>query len=267
MDELSCVPAALPPGHSASVTRVSHGYSDRRDDYEMRNQMKAQVDARRIEIHDSTLRDGEQAPGNAMNPDQKVELALRLEALGVDCIEVGFPASSPSDFRATQLVSQKLTTARFMTFCRAVRQDVQVAVEAGGLANHQVQLLATGSDLHLEHKRRITRKEAIDEVVDTVRYARSIGLEAVSVGVEDASRGEPELLRPMTEAAIEAGATGFTVADTCGALTRTDTTNSWRSFGSGRRCRCTLPPTATTISACHWPTPSPDCRPVRTRRR
>lgn len=181
--------------------------------------MKAQPDARRIEIHDSTLRDGEQAPGNAMNPDQKLELALRLEALGVDCIEVGFPASSPSDFRATQLVSQKLTTARFMTLCRAVRQDVQVAVEAGGVANHQVQLLATGSDLHLEHKRRITRKEAIDEVVDTVRYARSIGLEAVSVGVEDASRGEPELLRAMTEAAIEAGATGFAVADTCGALT------------------------------------------------
>ncbi|NBE54662.1 LeuA family protein [Streptomyces boluensis] len=172
--------------------------------------------SRRISIFDTTLRDGEQAPGNAMNPRQKLDIALRIEALGADFIEAGFPASSPSEFEATRLISRNLTSARFTTFCRAVRADVDTAVRAGGTDRHQVQIMATGSDMHLLHKRGISRQQAVDEVADTVAHAHALGVEAVSVGIEDASRGEDELLRGIALGAVEAGATCFVVADTSG---------------------------------------------------
>lgn len=171
---------------------------------------------RRITIFDTTLRDGEQAPGNAMRPDQKAALAAHLEQLGVDRVESGFPASSPSDFEATRLISQQLRTAQLATFSRLVRRDVELAVEAGGVTNHQVQLVATASDLHLEHKRGITRRQAVDELVDTVRFARSLGIQDVSVGLEDASRGDDDLIRCLTESAVEAGSNCVIVADTTG---------------------------------------------------
>lgn len=173
---------------------------------------------RRVSVFDTTLRDGEQAPGNAMEPEQKLEVALRVEELGVDLIETGFPASSPSEFIATRLISQHLTSARFVTFCRAVRRDIEVAVDAGGVANHQIQIMATGSDLHLEHKRGITRRMAVDEVVEAVEFARSLGLTDVSIPIEDASRGEPELLHEITVSAMQAGATTFVLGDTSGCL-------------------------------------------------
>ncbi|WP_443075859.1 LeuA family protein [Streptomyces sp. TRM 70351] len=181
--------------------------------------MSQQTSARRISIFDTTLRDGEQAPANAMLPEQKLDMALRIEALGVDSIETGFPASSPSEFEATRLIARHLTTARFVTFCRAVRGDVEQAVAAGGTARHEVQVMATGSDMHLKYKRGITRKEAVDEVVDTVAFAKSLGVDSVSVPIEDASRGEDELLRALTESAVEAGATCFVIGDTSGCMT------------------------------------------------
>ncbi|MFI9778753.1 LeuA family protein [Streptomyces sp. NPDC051956] len=178
--------------------------------------MSGTAASRRVSIFDTTLRDGEQAPGNAMNPQQKLDMALRIEALGADYIEAGFPASSPSEFEATELISRKLTSARFTTFCRAVRADVDTAVAAGGTDRHQVQVMATGSDMHLKHKRGISRAQAVDEVAETVAHARALGVESVSVGIEDASRGEEELLRAITLGAVEAGATCFAVADTSG---------------------------------------------------
>ncbi|MEU1374712.1 pyruvate carboxyltransferase [Streptomyces triculaminicus] len=187
---------------------------------------------RRISFFDTTLRDGEQAPANAMGPEDKLDLALRIEALGVDYIETGFPASSPSDFEATRLISQHLTKARFTTFCRAVPQDIETAIEAGGTANHQIQVAATASDMHLRHKRRITRRQGIDEVAEAVALARSLGVEHVSVGLEDSSRGEDDLLQEMTEKAIEAGATCFVVADTSGAMTPDQYAGLIRKFRS-----------------------------------
>lgn len=175
--------------------------------------------SRNVTIFDTTLRDGEQAPCNAMSPDRKLELALRLEALGVDLIETGFPASSPSEQKATELISRHLKRAKFVSFCRSARSDISVAVEAGGVDNHQVQVMATGSDMHLVHKRGITRQDAVAEVVDAVNFARSLGITDVSVPIEDASRGEPDLLRAITEGAIEAGATTFVLGDTSGCMT------------------------------------------------
>src|SRR5882757_3108914 len=132
--------------------------------------------ARRVSVFDTTLRDGEQAPGNAMSPDRKLDLALRIADLGVDSVEAGFPASSPSDFEATRLISKSLSGTRFATFSRTTRRDVEIAVEAGGIANHEVQMVATGSQIHLTHKRGITREAAVHEVVDTVTFARSLGV-------------------------------------------------------------------------------------------
>ncbi|MDX3455869.1 pyruvate carboxyltransferase [Streptomyces sp. ME02-8801-2C] len=181
--------------------------------------MNDQATPRRISVFDTTLRDGEQAPGNAMTPDQKLELALLIAGLGVDTIEAGFPASSPSDFEATRLISQELAGTRFATFSRTTRRDVALAVEAGGVDNHQVQMVATGSQIHLTHKRGISRHAAVQEVVDTVRFAASLGVTDIAVGIEDASRGADDLLRALTESAVDAGATCIILADTTGCHT------------------------------------------------
>ena len=175
---------------------------------------------RRISIFDATLRDGEQAPGNAMTPEQKVLLALESEAFGADTIEAGFPGSSPVDFAATQLIAEVLTSARFATFNRASRSDVRQSIEAGGTGkNHQVQICGTGSDLHLQYKRGITRAEAVRETGDAIRYAHSLGAQDISYGVEDASRGEKDLIEALVTEALEAGVSTVILADTTGCAT------------------------------------------------
>ncbi|MFF0190836.1 LeuA family protein [Streptomyces sp. NPDC005244] len=174
---------------------------------------------RRVSVFDSTLRDGEQAPRNSMSPQDKLRLALRLEALGVDTIETGFPASSPSEAEATRLISEGLTKARFTTFCRAVPADIETAVRAGGTRRHEVQILATSSDLHLERKRRISRTESVREIAESVGHARGLGIDHVSVGLEDASRGADDLLRAQVETAVDSGANCIVVADTSGCMT------------------------------------------------
>lgn len=173
---------------------------------------------RRVAVFDTTLRDGEQAPGNGMGAEDKLELGLHIESLGVDTIETGFPASSPSDFKATQLLSQALTSARFATFVRASAADVDAAVEAGGVRNHQVQVLATGSDLHLTHKRGITRADGIREVRETLAYAQKLGVTDLKVAIEDATRGAPDLLEELVGEVVAAGANTIGIGDTCGCL-------------------------------------------------
>jgi 2-isopropylmalate synthase len=153
-----------------------------------------------------------------MRPEQKLRLGMLVEGLGADIIETGFPASSPSDYKATQALSGKLTSARFATFVRAVRADVDAAVQAGGVRNHQIQVLATGSDIHLEHKRGIARSDGEREMVDTITFARSLGITDISVAIEDATRGTDDLLRSLIEAVLEAGATTIAIGDTCGCL-------------------------------------------------
>ncbi|MFF1908756.1 LeuA family protein [Kitasatospora sp. NPDC058218] len=176
---------------------------------------------RRISIFDATLRDGEQAPGNAMTTEQKKVLALRAEAYGADTIEAGFPGSSPEDFAATRLVAESLApTTRFATFNRASREDVRLSMEAGGARpNHQVQICGTGSDLHLRYKRGISRREAVRETGDAIRYAHSLGAQDVSFGVEDASRGEKDLIEALVTEALAAGVSTVILADTTGCAT------------------------------------------------
>jgi 2-isopropylmalate synthase len=200
---------------------------------------------RRLRVFDSTLRDGEQAPGNAMSPEQKLEIALAIEALGVDTIEAGFPSSSPSDFKATQLISQALTTAKVATLNRATVADINAAAQSGGVENHQIQIMVTGSDVHLEHKRGMTRAEGLREVSNSFRHARAIGFTDLSLGVEDASRGSDELLRPLISLAIDEGAGTIIVADTTGCLLPAE-------FGDLiGRIRSWIPPSVILSTHCH----------------
>jgi len=200
---------------------------------------------RRITFYDTTLRDGEQAPGNAMSPEQKLALALRLEQLGVDVIEAGFPGSSAADRQATRLISQSLTTARFSTLSRAVAADIDAAVEVGGLERHQVEILATGSDLHLMHKRGLSRAQGERETIAAVRHARSLGVTDVAVGIEDASRGDHDLIRSLVASSIEAGATTVVLADTTGCATPAE----FRALV--RAVRDSVPPSVTLSVHCH----------------
>ncbi len=176
--------------------------------------------ARHISFLDTTLRDGEQAPGNAMTPAQKLTLALMLEDAGVDCIETGFPASSPADFLATQMICAKLTKASFATFSRALAKDVAIAIEAGGTGErHLVMLVATGSDLHLKNKRNISREQGLAEVTEAVAYARARGVRNIAVGIEDASRGSFDYMESLARCAVRAGANQIILADTTGYAT------------------------------------------------
>lgn len=182
--------------------------------------MNEATSPRRISLFDATLRDGEQAPGNAMTAEQKVRLALAIEDYGADIIEAGYPGSSPVDFEATRLIAAALTTARFATFNRTSIADVKLSIEAGGTGpNHQVQICGTGSDLHLRYKRGISRAEAVRETGEAIRFAHEMGAQDVSYGVEDASRGEKDLIEALVTEALSAGVTTVILADTTGCAT------------------------------------------------
>lgn len=172
---------------------------------------------RRISFFDTTLRDGEQAPDHSMSPDQKVALFHAIDDLGVDVIEAGFPASSENDFKAVRQLARHPRRATLCAFARAVRGDIDRALEAlDGAPNVQIQLLGVGSEIHLEQKRRISAEAAIQEIVGAVEYAKRAGVEDIAVGLEDSSRSGLDYLRRITSAAVETGATTVVFADTVG---------------------------------------------------
>ncbi|MGF1793354.1 hypothetical protein L4D21_22435 [Photobacterium profundum] len=175
---------------------------------------------KKISILDTTLRDGEQAPNNAMNPEKKLKMALRLEECGVDHIETGFPASSKFDYEATKLIRKEMSTSGIATFSRTLISDIQLSLESGGCEqNHTIQMVATGSDLHLKNKRNISREEAINEVIQSVHFAKNNSDCRIAVGIEDASRGDFQFMGELTEAAVMAGAHQIILADTTGYAT------------------------------------------------
>lgn len=174
--------------------------------------------SRKVQLFDTTLRDGEQAPGNAMQPSQKLDIALALESLGVDVIEAGFPSSSPADRKATQLIAASLTSAHVASLSRPLAEDIRIAVDSGGTERHHLQVMATGSEIHLKKKRGIDEGEARDEAVSAIGFAKSLGVRHVTLAIEDASRGSDELLRPLITESIAAGADTLTIADTTGRM-------------------------------------------------
>jgi isopropylmalate/homocitrate/citramalate synthase len=138
----------------------------------------------RIMIFDTTLRDGEQSPGAALNVDEKVEIAHHLEQMGVDIIEAGFPISSPGDFRAVQRISREIRNCIICGLTRANRKDIDAAAEAlQGAARPRIHTGLGVSDVHIKYKLRTTHEKALEQGVEAVKYAkRFVGVGRVDPG-------------------------------------------------------------------------------------
>src|SRR5659263_277114 len=170
----------------------------------------------RIIIFDTTLRDGEQVPGCQLNTIEKIEVALALEALGVDVIEAGFPVSSPGDFNSVVESSKAISDPISCALTRAVKKDIEVAAEALQYAKRKRIHTGIGtSPFHIRYKLKTTPEETIKRAVDAVRYARKF-VGDVEFYAEDAGRSENEYLARVIEAVIKAGATVVNIPDTTG---------------------------------------------------
>ncbi len=169
----------------------------------------------RIQIFDTTLRDGEQVPGCQLSTEEKVEVARKLEQLGVDVIEAGFPISSPGDFLSVVGISKAVKTG-VCALTRSKKEDIDVAAEA--LHHAKRGRIHTGigsSDIHIKHKFNSTREKVLEQAVWAVSYAKSKGLE-VEFFAEDAGRADLAFLAQLVEAVIRAGADVVNVPDTTG---------------------------------------------------
>ena len=169
-----------------------------------------------VEIFDTTLRDGEQVPGCKLDEVSKLQIAKRLDQLGVDIIEAGFPISSPGDFKAVVSISEIVENARVCGLTRAVKKDIDVAAEA--LQEAKRPRIHTGigtSDSHILHKFNSTREKVLERAFEAVKHAKSY-VEDVEFYAEDAGRTENEFLARVCEAVIEAGATVLNIPDTTG---------------------------------------------------
>ena len=170
----------------------------------------------KIFIFDTTLRDGEQVPGCKLNASEKTELALKLEALGVDIIEAGFPVSSPGDFSSVQEISKIIKNATVCALTRAVQKDIDVAAEAlKGAKRPRIHTGIGTSDYHIKSKFNSTREEILQRAVQCVKWARNY-VDDVEFYAEDAGRADNEYLARVIEAVIAAGATTVNIPDTTG---------------------------------------------------
>lgn len=169
-----------------------------------------------VEIFDTTLRDGEQVPGCKLDTHNKLIIAERLDELGVDVLEAGFPISSPGDFDSVVKIAQLMKKARVCGLTRAVKKDIEVAAEA--LKDAKKSRIHTGigtSDSHIKFKFNSNRDEIIERAVAAVSYAKNF-VEDVEFYAEDAGRTDNEYLARVCEAVIKAGATVLNIPDTTG---------------------------------------------------
>jgi 2-isopropylmalate synthase len=170
----------------------------------------------RVRIFDTTLRDGEQSPGCSMDLREKVSLARKLQSLGVDIIEAGFPIASDGDFAAVKAVAAECREVTVAALCRTAEQDVLRAAEAlRGAARPRIHTFVATSDIHLEYKLKKTRAEVVAMTRQAVRLARSFASE-VEFSAEDATRSDLEFLCEVFATAVAEGATILNVPDTVG---------------------------------------------------
>ncbi|MBR9854302.1 MAG: 2-isopropylmalate synthase [Algicola sp.] len=170
----------------------------------------------KVEIFDTTLRDGEQVPGCKLDTEQKLIIAERLDELGVDVIEAGFPISSPGDFKSVNEIAKLVKNATVCGLTRAVRKDIEVAAEA--IKDAKRPRIHTGigtSESHIKYKFNSTQDKIIERAVEAVSYAKSF-VEDVEFYAEDAGRTDNEFLARICEAVIKAGATVLNIPDTTG---------------------------------------------------
>ena len=169
-----------------------------------------------VEIFDTTLRDGEQVPGCKLDSVTKLIIAERLDQLGVDVLEAGFPISSPGDFKAVEDISKLVKNARVCGLTRAVKKDIETAAEA--LKSAKSSRIHTGigtSENHIRYKFKSSKDEILERAVAAVKYAKSF-VEDVEFYAEDAGRTDNEFLAKVCEAVIKVGATVLNIPDTTG---------------------------------------------------
>ena len=169
-----------------------------------------------VKIFDTTLRDGEQSPGCSMTSAEKVRVASVLDRLGVDVIEAGFPIASEGDFHAVQAVACAVRRPVIVALARCCRDDIERAKQALAGADHpRIHTFLATSDIHLQHKLKISRRECIERARDAVTLAKSY-CHDVEFSAEDATRSDRDFLCEVLEAVIEAGASTVNVPDTVG---------------------------------------------------
>ena len=174
------------------------------------------MERRRITIFDTTLRDGEQSPGIALQPHEKAEIAEQLERLGVDVIEAGFPASSPGDFEGVREVANTVERTTVAALARTRKEDVDAAVEAVcGARRSRLHVFIATSALHMERKLGLEPEEVVEQVRWSVAYAAG-RVDEVQFSAEDATRSDPVFLARVCREAIAAGATTINLPDTVG---------------------------------------------------
>jgi len=182
----------------------------------MENQNREPSHSRRIAIFDTTLRDGEQAPGATLEPERKVALAGQLVKLGVDVLEPGFPVSSPGEFEAVRQISRLYPQVEIVGFARAVKGDIDAAVRATADAERRrLHLFISSSDIHLMHQLRKSRADVIRIAREMVAYGKQF-VDRIEFSPMDAFRTGIDFLIEMVEAVIEEGATIINLPDTVG---------------------------------------------------
>jgi 2-isopropylmalate synthase len=173
----------------------------------------------RVTVFDTTLRDGEQSPGCSMDLNEKLRMAVKLQDLGVDIIEAGFPIASEGDFTAVRAVAAECREVTVAALCRTAEQDVARAAEAlSGAARPRIHTFVATSDIHLEHKLKKSRAEVIAMTRAAVRQARN-HTDEVEFSAEDATRSDVDYLCEVLDVAVEAGASILNIPDTVGYTT------------------------------------------------
>ncbi|MEM2972246.1 MAG: 2-isopropylmalate synthase [Candidatus Bathyarchaeia archaeon] len=171
--------------------------------------------AEKPRIFDTTLRDGEQTPGVSLTPKEKLEIAKKLDALGVDAIEAGFAAASKGELEAIKLIAKEKLKADVFSFARGVKSDIDAVAESDANA---VFLVIPASDLHIKCKLGKTRKEILKITEECIQYAKDHGLK-VEFGPEDATRSDNIFLKELIATSVNAGADIIAPCDTVGILT------------------------------------------------
>src|SRR6202522_4291489 len=170
----------------------------------------------RVYFFDTTLRDGEQSPGCSMTTPEKLRMAHALEALGVDIIETGFAIASPGDFAAINSICREVRGPRIASLARTRKEDIQAAARSLDDADRsRIHIFLASSDIHLEHKLKIRRPEALEQADAAVRLARTY-VDDVEFSPEDATRSDPDFLCNVVAVAIDAGASVINLPDTVG---------------------------------------------------
>jgi len=171
---------------------------------------------KRIYVFDTTLRDGEQAPGCSMNLRDKLHVAEQLELLNVDVIEAGFAIASPGDFESVKTLAGQMKKATVASLCRALTKDIDTAWAAVSCAVHpRIHTFLATSPLHMQYKLKMSPEQVYDQAVKMVKYARNLSPD-VQFSLEDASRTEPDFMCRVVEGVIAAGATVVNIPDTVG---------------------------------------------------